>query len=83
VAVRMEPSTSCFARPDWVVECSCCTDRRVCRGSDRFAVVNLALVTLIAEYCDWTEREAEGLLLHLKINGWTIVPIPEQEDVNG
>jgi hypothetical protein len=45
--------------------------------------VNLALVTLIAEYCDWTEREAEGLLLHLKINGWTIVPIPEQEDVNG
>jgi hypothetical protein len=45
--------------------------------------MNLALVTLIAEYCEWTEREAEGLLLHLEINGWTVVPIPEPEKVNG
>jgi hypothetical protein len=43
--------------------------------------MNPGLVALIVEYCEWTELEAHGLLLHLEINGWRIVPIPEEKPI--
>jgi hypothetical protein len=41
--------------------------------------VNPAVSALIADYFEVPEVEADGLLLHLSINGWTVVPIHEDE----
>lgn len=41
--------------------------------------VNPIVVDLIAEYLDAPEGIAHGLLIHLRINGWQITPIPVKE----
>jgi hypothetical protein len=39
-------------------------------------VVNPAVAALIADYFEVPEVEADGLLIHLRINGWIVVAIP-------
>jgi hypothetical protein len=41
--------------------------------------MNPAVSALIADYFECPEVEADGLLLHLRINGWVVVPIHEDE----
>lgn len=38
--------------------------------------MNPALISLIADYLVAPEITAHGLITHLRVNGWTIVPIP-------
>jgi hypothetical protein len=40
--------------------------------------MNPAVAALIADYFEVPEVEADGLLIHLHINGWTVVPIQEK-----
>jgi hypothetical protein len=40
--------------------------------------VNPDVVSLIAEYLEVPEIEVHGLISHLRINGWIIVPIPTE-----
>jgi hypothetical protein len=45
--------------------------------------MNPAVSALIADYFEVPEVEADGLLIHLRINGWIVVAIQEDEDENG
>jgi hypothetical protein len=41
--------------------------------------MNPIVIALIADYFETTEVTAHGLLTHLRINGWTVVPIPVEK----
>jgi hypothetical protein len=41
--------------------------------------MNPAVSALIADYFEVPEVEADGLLIHLRINGWIVVAIQEDE----
>jgi hypothetical protein len=41
--------------------------------------VNPIVIALIADYFETTEVTAHGLLTHLRVNGWTVVPIPVEK----
>jgi hypothetical protein len=41
--------------------------------------VNPDVVNLIADYFAVPIIEAEGFVVHLRINGWTVVPIPVEK----
>lgn len=47
--------------------------------------MNPTVVALIADYFEVMEKEADGLLMHLRINGWQVVEIPDEPkaDDNG
>lgn len=51
-------------------------DRKYGMGAD---AVNPAVISLIADYLVAPEITAQGLLTHLRINGWTVVPIAFKE----
>jgi hypothetical protein len=38
--------------------------------------VNPAVSALIADYFEVPEVEADGLLIHLRVNGWIVVALP-------
>jgi hypothetical protein len=41
--------------------------------------MNPAVAVLIADYFEVPVVEADGLLIHLRINGWQVVAIQEDE----
>lgn len=45
--------------------------------------MNPTVVALIADYFEVPEKEADGLLIHLRINGWTVVAIPDEQATAG
>jgi hypothetical protein len=69
-----------MSKPQMVSRSIAVRDRAECWNDSRANHVNPAVSALIADYFEVPEVEADGLLIHLRINGWQVVAIQEDED---